>query len=203
MAGHRWHVNACTRGGQGGSPTAVVIDDATLTDDDRHAIARRTAVHAARLRSACNRVSPTRVSRLLHLRTLADRRNGRGPHVRPRDGVTEDIANANSLGCLAAHLLDTSGNGEIEVHQRDTLGRPPSIRPAPSCGRRPTPSARRAGNDRACSLSWDSGHDRDRQAVPQVRASLRRVVDLTHHNTNRFVLVEGPVIAVRAVAKPG
>jgi predicted PhzF superfamily epimerase YddE/YHI9 len=35
-------VNACTRDGQGGSPTAVVIDDATLTDDDRHAIARRT-----------------------------------------------------------------------------------------------------------------------------------------------------------------
>ena len=26
-------------------------------------------------------------------------------------------------------------------------------------------------------------------------------VDLTHHNTNRFVTVEGPVIAVRAVAK--
>jgi hypothetical protein len=35
-------VNACTRDGQGGSPTAVVIDDATLTDDDRHAIARGT-----------------------------------------------------------------------------------------------------------------------------------------------------------------
>lgn len=35
-------VNAGTRDGQGGSPTAVVIDDATLTDDDRHAIARRT-----------------------------------------------------------------------------------------------------------------------------------------------------------------
>jgi trans-2,3-dihydro-3-hydroxyanthranilate isomerase len=33
-------VNACTRDGQGGSPTAVVIDDATLTDDDRHATAR-------------------------------------------------------------------------------------------------------------------------------------------------------------------
>jgi trans-2,3-dihydro-3-hydroxyanthranilate isomerase len=34
-------VNACTRDGQGGSPTAVVIDDATLTDDDRHATAHR------------------------------------------------------------------------------------------------------------------------------------------------------------------
>jgi PhzF family phenazine biosynthesis protein len=45
----------------------------------------------------------------------------------PAIGVTEDIANANSVGCLAAHLLDTSGNGEIEVHQGDTLGRPSSI----------------------------------------------------------------------------
>ncbi|WP_426502758.1 PhzF family phenazine biosynthesis protein [Dactylosporangium sp. McL0621] len=35
-------MNACTRDGQGGSPTAVVIDNATLTDDDRHAIARTT-----------------------------------------------------------------------------------------------------------------------------------------------------------------
>jgi trans-2,3-dihydro-3-hydroxyanthranilate isomerase len=35
-------VNAWTRDGQDGSPTAVVIDDATLTDDDRHAIAGRT-----------------------------------------------------------------------------------------------------------------------------------------------------------------
>ena len=45
----------------------------------------------------------------------------------PAIGVTEDIANANSVGCLAAHLLDTSGNGEIEVHQGDTLRRPSSI----------------------------------------------------------------------------
>lgn len=34
-------VNACTRHGGGGSPTTVVIDDAVLTDDERHAIARR------------------------------------------------------------------------------------------------------------------------------------------------------------------
>jgi predicted PhzF superfamily epimerase YddE/YHI9 len=45
----------------------------------------------------------------------------------PAIGVTEDIANANSVGCLAAHLLETSGNGEIEVHQGDTLRRPSSI----------------------------------------------------------------------------
>jgi hypothetical protein len=44
---------------------------------------------------------------------------------------------------------------------------------------------------------------RDQQPFPQVRALLRRVVDLTHHNTNRFVLVEGPLIAVRAVANRG
>lgn len=45
----------------------------------------------------------------------------------PTIGVDEDIANANSVGCLAAHLVDTSGNGDIEVHQGDTLGRPSSI----------------------------------------------------------------------------
>jgi hypothetical protein len=35
-------VNACTRNGQRGSPTAVVDDDAALTDGDRHAITCRT-----------------------------------------------------------------------------------------------------------------------------------------------------------------
>jgi predicted PhzF superfamily epimerase YddE/YHI9 len=45
----------------------------------------------------------------------------------PAIGVNEDIANANSVSCLAAHLLDTSGNGEIEIHQGDTLRRPSSI----------------------------------------------------------------------------
>jgi trans-2,3-dihydro-3-hydroxyanthranilate isomerase len=45
----------------------------------------------------------------------------------PAIGVDEDIANANSAGCLAAHLLDTSRNGDIEVHQGDTLGRPSSV----------------------------------------------------------------------------
>jgi trans-2,3-dihydro-3-hydroxyanthranilate isomerase len=33
-------VKACTPDGHGGSPTAAVIDDATLTDDDRHATAQ-------------------------------------------------------------------------------------------------------------------------------------------------------------------
>ncbi|WP_433353335.1 hypothetical protein ACQPYV_22740 [Micromonospora saelicesensis] len=33
-------VDACTRDGRGGSPTAAVIQDATFTDDRRHTIAR-------------------------------------------------------------------------------------------------------------------------------------------------------------------
>jgi trans-2,3-dihydro-3-hydroxyanthranilate isomerase len=45
----------------------------------------------------------------------------------PAIGVNEDIVNANSAGCLGAHLLDTSRNGEIEIHQGDTLGRPSSV----------------------------------------------------------------------------
>ncbi len=45
----------------------------------------------------------------------------------PAIGVDEDTANANSVGCLAAHLLDTSGNGEIEIHQGDTLRRPSAV----------------------------------------------------------------------------
>lgn len=47
----------------------------------------------------------------------------------PAIGVDEDVANANSTGCLAAHLLDTTGaqTVAIEVEQGDTLGRPASV----------------------------------------------------------------------------
>ncbi|MCY1143239.1 PhzF family phenazine biosynthesis isomerase [Actinoplanes sp. Pm04-4] len=47
----------------------------------------------------------------------------------PAIGVDEDVANANSTGCLAAHLLDTTGaqTVEIEVEQGDTFGRPASV----------------------------------------------------------------------------
>ncbi|MEH0985464.1 PhzF family phenazine biosynthesis protein [Micromonospora sp. CPCC 205556] len=45
----------------------------------------------------------------------------------PAIGVDEDIVNANSTGCLAAHLLDTGHAGRIEVHQGDALGRPSSV----------------------------------------------------------------------------
>jgi len=39
------------------------------------------------------------------------------------------------------------------------------------------------------------------QAFAQVRGRLRFVVDLTCHNTNHFVFVEGPEITIRSVAK--
>jgi PhzF family phenazine biosynthesis protein len=48
----------------------------------------------------------------------------------PPIGVDEDIVNANSTGCLAAHLLDIGrigGADNIEVHQGDALGRPSSV----------------------------------------------------------------------------
>ncbi|GAB1641146.1 PhzF family isomerase [Krasilnikovia sp. MM14-A1259] len=249
-------VNACTRDGQGGSPTAVVIDDATLTDDERHATARRTGTshtafidtstpdtptvryftsvgeltncghgiiaaqavllhrsgateHHGRLNSAGRIFATTAIRRrngvevwfdqgvvaladyadatgdgiiaalglhradiaadvrvaspgtprllvpvrdhrtLLSMRPDFDRlaiecrrlgylgcftyalsptaRTAAARMFAPAIGVNEDIANANSVGCLAAHLLDTSGTGEIEVHQGDTARRPSSI----------------------------------------------------------------------------
>jgi trans-2,3-dihydro-3-hydroxyanthranilate isomerase len=45
-------------------------------------------------------------------------------------GVDEDVANANSTGCLAAHLLDATGaqTVAIEVEQGDSLGRRPPPR---------------------------------------------------------------------------
>jgi PhzF family phenazine biosynthesis protein len=45
----------------------------------------------------------------------------------PAIGVDEDVVNANSAGCLAAHLLATDRNSNIEVHQGNTLGRPSSV----------------------------------------------------------------------------
>jgi PhzF family phenazine biosynthesis protein len=42
----------------------------------------------------------------------------------PAIGVDEDVANANSTGCLAAHLLC---DGPIEVEQGDALGRPATV----------------------------------------------------------------------------
>jgi trans-2,3-dihydro-3-hydroxyanthranilate isomerase len=46
----------------------------------------------------------------------------------PAIGVPEDVANANSTGCLAAHLLLTGRPPDVEVEQGDTLGRPSTVR---------------------------------------------------------------------------
>lgn len=45
----------------------------------------------------------------------------------PAIGVPEDIANANSTGCLAAHLLVTGRPADVEVDQGDALGRPSTV----------------------------------------------------------------------------
>ncbi|MFI7587204.1 PhzF family phenazine biosynthesis protein [Spongisporangium articulatum] len=45
----------------------------------------------------------------------------------PAIGVTEDVANANSSGCLAVHRLATGRPGELVVEQGDALGCPSSV----------------------------------------------------------------------------
>ena len=45
----------------------------------------------------------------------------------PAIGVPEDIANANSTGCLAAHLLVTGRSADVEVDQGDALGHPSTV----------------------------------------------------------------------------
>jgi PhzF family phenazine biosynthesis protein len=45
----------------------------------------------------------------------------------PAIGVPEDIANANSTGCLAAHLLVSRGVSSVRVDQGDTLGCPSTV----------------------------------------------------------------------------
>jgi PhzF family phenazine biosynthesis protein len=42
----------------------------------------------------------------------------------PAIGVGEDVVNANSAGCLAAHLHATYGCGSVKVEQGHTAGRP-------------------------------------------------------------------------------
>jgi PhzF family phenazine biosynthesis protein len=61
----------------------------------------------------------------------------------PSIGVGEDIANANSTACLAAHLC-ASGTGEIAVDMGDALGRPATITASAQAGRS-TPSVRVGG----------------------------------------------------------
>lgn len=45
----------------------------------------------------------------------------------PAIGVPEDVANANSTGCLAAHMLATGRDPGVEVDQGDALGRPSAV----------------------------------------------------------------------------
>jgi PhzF family phenazine biosynthesis protein len=45
----------------------------------------------------------------------------------PAIGVPEDVANANSTGCLAAHLLAATGAGRVDVEQGDALGHPSTV----------------------------------------------------------------------------
>jgi trans-2,3-dihydro-3-hydroxyanthranilate isomerase len=45
----------------------------------------------------------------------------------PAIGVPEDVANANSCGCLAAHLLVTGRVPTVAVDQGDALGRPSRV----------------------------------------------------------------------------
>ncbi len=45
----------------------------------------------------------------------------------PAIGVPEDVANANSTGCLAAHLLASGRNPTVAVDQGDALGRPSTV----------------------------------------------------------------------------
>jgi trans-2,3-dihydro-3-hydroxyanthranilate isomerase len=45
----------------------------------------------------------------------------------PAIGVPEDVANANSGGCLAAHLLITGHSPTVAVDQGDALGRPSTV----------------------------------------------------------------------------
>ena len=45
----------------------------------------------------------------------------------PAIGVPEDVANANSTGCLAAHLLATGRGPAVAVEQGDALGRPSTV----------------------------------------------------------------------------
>lgn len=100
-------------------------------------VATRSALAALdpdleRLRAACDRLGflgcyvysvPTRAGRLA-ARMFA-----------PSIGVAEDIANANSTACLAAHLAG-QGSTDIAVDMGDSLGSPSritaTVRPSPS-----------------------------------------------------------------------
>jgi PhzF family phenazine biosynthesis protein len=82
--------------------------------------------HFGRLTAACRRYGL--LGCFVYVPPVGDR-PGAARMFAPAIGVAEDVANANSTGCLAAHLLDTTGATTIaiEVEQGDTLDRPASV----------------------------------------------------------------------------
>ncbi len=92
---------------------------------DRFAL-RRVRPHFGRLAAACQQYGL--LGCFVYVPPVGDR-PGAARMFAPAIGVDEDVANANSTGCLAAHLLDTAGaeTVAIEVEQGDSLGRPASV----------------------------------------------------------------------------
>ncbi|WP_207122697.1 PhzF family phenazine biosynthesis protein [Actinocatenispora comari] len=92
---------------------------------DRSALLR-VRPHLDELKAACQRYGL--LGCFVYVPPVGDR-PGAARMFAPAIGVDEDVANANSTGCLAAHLLDTAGaqTVAIEVEQGDSLGRPASV----------------------------------------------------------------------------
>ncbi|MER5781180.1 PhzF family phenazine biosynthesis isomerase [Streptomyces mobaraensis] len=92
---------------------------------DRSALLR-VRPHFGMLTEACRRYGL--LGCFVYVPPVGDR-PGAARMFAPAIGVDEDVANANSTGCLAAHLLDATGarTVAIEVEQGDSLGRPASV----------------------------------------------------------------------------
>ncbi|WP_367139479.1 MULTISPECIES: PhzF family phenazine biosynthesis protein [Streptomyces] len=108
---------------------------------DRSALLR-VHPHLGRLTAACRRYGL--LGCFVYVPPVGDR-PGAARMFAPAIGVDEDVANANSTSCLAAHLLDTTGaqTVAIEVEQGDSLGRPASV--LASARRGPTGITTRVG----------------------------------------------------------
>jgi PhzF family phenazine biosynthesis protein len=123
---------------------------------DRSALLR-VCPHLGRLTAACRRYGL--LGCFVYVPPVGDR-PGAARMFAPAIGVDEDVANANSTGCLAAHLLDTTGaqNG------RDRGG----------AGRHPRSTGQRArfGPTRA-----SRHHDPGRRVSGGPRRTLRRRLD--------------------------
>ena len=112
-------VHACLRNGHGGSPTAV-LSDGDFSDSERRARPEFYGTsHAVFIGSGGALRFFTPAGRAARLRA-----GGRyaARMFAPSIGVPEDIANANSTACLAAHLA-----AGVAVDMGDSLGRPATI----------------------------------------------------------------------------